>query len=160
MEAVLEVASRYAIPAAAATVGAMYLDAKHHIVKDISEWYASRKLQRIVAEGAQMLGDYYTLYHMLELNDPAAEAFWFEGRGWTFGDVRREASKLAQWFLDHGVQTKGMKSVERLALMVDFVAVYMTNSAEAYFAAFALSKLGVTNAMINSSLKGMSACGG
>jgi acyl-coenzyme A synthetase/AMP-(fatty) acid ligase len=36
------------------------------------------------------------------------------------------------------------------------VAVYMTNSAEAYFTAMALSKLGVTNAMINSSLKGLS----
>lgn len=39
-------------------------------------------------------------------------------------------------------------------LILDFVAVYMTNSAEAYFTAFALSKLGVCNAMINSSLKG------
>jgi acyl-coenzyme A synthetase/AMP-(fatty) acid ligase len=55
---------------------------------------------------------------------------------------------------------EGYKVVERLTLMVDFVAIYMTNSAEAYFAAFALSKLGVTNAMINSSLKGISAYGG
>jgi acyl-CoA synthetase (AMP-forming)/AMP-acid ligase II len=37
----------------------------------------------------------------------------------------------------------------------DFVAVYMTNSAEAYISTFALSKLGVTNAMINSSLRGI-----
>jgi acyl-coenzyme A synthetase/AMP-(fatty) acid ligase len=37
---------------------------------------------------------------------------------------------------------------------LDFVAVYMTNSAEAYLTEFALSKLGVCNAMINSSLKG------
>jgi acyl-CoA synthetase (AMP-forming)/AMP-acid ligase II len=55
---------------------------------------------------------------------------------------------------------EGYEVVERSALIIDFVAIYMTNSAESYIAAFALSKLGVTNAMINSSLKGISAYGG
>lgn len=108
VDGVLEIASRYALPAAAAIVGAMYLDAKHHIVKDLSAWQAARQLQKRVAEGNAMMGDYCTLYHMLDFNDPAAEAFWFEGRGWTFADVKREADKLAQWFLDHGVRTKGV----------------------------------------------------
>lgn len=154
MDSLVDVASRYALPAAVATVGAMYLDAKHHIVKDISNWRKSKEFQNILAEGRQLMGDYYTLYHALELNDQKADAFWFEGRSWTFADVRREADKLAQWFLDQGIRTKGKFLFAMERLILDFVAVYMTNSAEAYFTAFALSKLGVCNAMINSSLKG------
>ena len=46
----VEVASRYTLPAAAATVGAMYMDAKHHIVKDINAWRAKRRFPRVVAE--------------------------------------------------------------------------------------------------------------
>jgi len=108
MDTLVDVATRYALPAAAATVGAMYLDAKHHIVKDISNWRRGREFQNILAEGEELMGDYYTLYHALELNDQKADAFWFEGRSWTFADVRREADKLAQWFLDQGIRTKGM----------------------------------------------------
>lgn len=110
MDSLVDVASRYALPAAVATVGAMYLDAKHHIVKDISNWRKSKEFQNILAEGRQLMGDYYTLYHALELNDQKADAFWFEGRSWTFADVRREADKLAQWFLDQGIRTKGNSS--------------------------------------------------
>ena len=154
MDTIVDVASQYALPAAVATVGAMYLDAKHHIVKDINDWRGKRQMGKIIAEGAERMGDYCTLYHALEMNDPKAEGFWFEQRSWTFADIRREADKLAQWFMDQGVRTKG--TILRFSgLMVDFVAVYMTNSAEAYFTAMALSKLGVTNAMINSSLKGI-----
>ena len=158
MDNLIDVATQYALPAATAAVGAMYLDAKFHITKDLNDWRTKRKFGGIVAEGAKAMGDYYTLYHALELNDQTKDAFWFEGRSWNFADVRREADKLAQWFIDQGIQTKGtflFHCCERGGLILDFVAVYMTNSAEAYFTAMALSKLGVTNAMINSSLKGL-----
>jgi hypothetical protein len=154
MDTFVDVASQYVLPATAATIGAMYLDAKHHIVKDINEWRGKRKMGNVISEAAQMMGDYCTLYHALELNDPKAEGFWFEQRSWTFADIRREADKLAQWFMDQGVRTKGLLR-QLHPLTLDFVAVYMTNSAEAYFTAMALSKLGVTNAMINSSLRGL-----
>lgn len=108
MKNLLEVASQYALPTAVATVGAMYLDGKHHIIKDIQEWRARRKLQKVVAECVRLMGNYCTLYHTLKLNDQKADAFWFEGRSWTFADVTREADKLAQWFLDQGIRTKGI----------------------------------------------------
>ena len=108
MENIVGLASRYAAPVAAAAAGALYLDAKHHIVKDIRDWQSKRAVQNIIAEGAKLMGDYYTLYHCLEFNDIKAEAFWFEGRSWTYGDVKRDADKLAQWFLDQGIRTKGM----------------------------------------------------
>jgi hypothetical protein len=108
MDNIMEVVSRYALPVTAATVGAMYLDAKHHIVKDVTAWRARKNFQKLVVDGYRRLGDYFTIYHAIEMNDPKADAFWFEQRSWTFGDVRREADKLAQWFLDQGIQTKGM----------------------------------------------------
>jgi hypothetical protein len=107
MDNLIELASSYVLPVAVATVGAMYLDAKHHIVKDIAAWRACRQFQQAMAETEQLMGDYCTLYHALELNDPMAEAFWFEGRTWTFAEVGREADKLAQWYLDQGIRTKG-----------------------------------------------------
>jgi len=111
MENIIEVASQYALPAAVATVGAMYLDAKHHIVKDIREWRNKRQFQSTMVEGNKIMGDYFTIYHMLQLNDPKAEGFWFEGRSWTFSEIIREADKLAQWFIDQGVRTKGTGAI-------------------------------------------------
>ena len=113
MENLIGVASQYALPTAVAAVGAMYLDAKFHLAKDINDWRTKRKFGGVVAEGAKAMRDYYTLYHALELNDQKKDAFWFEGRSWTFEDVRREADKLAQWFIDHGIQTKGLLCAER-----------------------------------------------
>ena len=81
MDNLVEIASRYALPAAAAAiVGAMYTNAKHHIVEDIDAWRANRRFRCVVAEASKLMGDYYTLYHAIGLNDPKAEAFWFEGR--------------------------------------------------------------------------------
>ena len=149
----MELTSRFALPVAAAVVGGMYLDAKHHIVKDITAWRARRQFNNNIAECARLMGDYCTLYHAIDYVDPKAEALWFEGRSWTYADLKREADRLAQWFVDEGIRTKGIFPFYGSANS-DFVAVYMTNSAEAYMTSYALSKLGVTNAMINSSLKG------
>jgi hypothetical protein len=107
MENILEAVSQYGLPIATAIVGSMYLDAKHHVVKDIGVWRARRLFQRSLIEGARLMEDYHTLYHALELNDPKAEGFWFEGRSWTFANIRSEADKLAQWLLDQGIRTKG-----------------------------------------------------
>jgi hypothetical protein len=156
MDKVIEIASQCAFMAAIAGMGTMYLDAKHHIVKDIGVWCARRRLRMLVKEAFRRFGGYCTLYHLIEFNDPQAEAFWFEERCWTYREVRSEADKLAQWFQDQGLRTKGtlLSSILKLNYL-DLVVVYMTNSPEAYFSAYALSKLGVTNAMVNSSLKGI-----
>jgi len=113
MENLFDVAAQYALPATVATVGAMYLDAKYHIAKDLNDWRSKRKFSGVIAEGAKAMGDYYTLYHALELNNQKQDAFWFEGRSWTFADVRREADKLAQWFINQGIHTKGLLSMLR-----------------------------------------------
>jgi acyl-CoA synthetase (AMP-forming)/AMP-acid ligase II len=153
MTSVVEMASQFVLPAAVATVTGMYLDAKHHLVKDFNQWRTTKEFRRtVVADTAKRMGDYYTVYHALEWHDPSAEGFLFEGWSWSFGEIRREADKLAQWFLDQGIQTRGCFWSFKSDL--GFVAVYMTNTAEAYFTAIALSKLGVTNAMVNSALKG------
>jgi hypothetical protein len=107
MGSVIDLVQKYALPVTFASLGTMYLDAKHHVTKDINAWRERRRLLRLVDEGFRLLGDYITVYHFIELNDPEVEAFWFEGRSWTFGDVRQEVGKLAQWFLDEGVKQNG-----------------------------------------------------
>jgi hypothetical protein len=107
MDKIVELASQYALPAAAATVGAMCLDAKHHIVKDLGASRATRAFRKSVKDAHDRLGDYCTLYHLIESNDSSAEAFWFEGRSWTYGEVRLETDRLAQWFIDQGIKAKG-----------------------------------------------------
>ena len=108
METLAAIASRYALPAVSVTLGAMYLDGKHHIIKDINTWRQKRRFKTALAENAKLMGDYFTLYHAIEHIDPQREAFHFEGRSWTFGEVREEADKLAQWFLDQGIHAKGI----------------------------------------------------
>lgn len=112
----MEAVSRYSLPMTAATLGAMYLDAKYRIVKDINAWNYRRQFRKLLQERIRKVGDYVTLYHVLEMNDPNAEAFWFEGRSWTYGDVRKEADKLAQWFLDQGIKTKGIRILRKFKL--------------------------------------------
>ena len=107
MDTFLEVASHFALPAAATAAGALYLDVKHHIAKDINNWRAKRMFGGVVADVQRKMGDYCTLYHQMQLNDPNAEGFWFEQRSWTFGEILREADKLAQWFINQGIDAKG-----------------------------------------------------
>ena len=35
------------------------------------------------------LGDHVTLYHLSEFCDPNAEALWFEGKTWSYDELRR-----------------------------------------------------------------------
>jgi hypothetical protein len=78
----------------------MYIDAKHHIVKDINSRRAKRRFKGVVTEDSILMEDYYTLYHAIELNDPKAEAFWFEVEVGLLRMLVGEADKLAQLFLD------------------------------------------------------------
>jgi hypothetical protein len=109
MESLAQIASQYVLPITVATVAGMYIDAKYHLVKDYQKWRSVQKFRKnVVADVAKRMEDYYTVYHALEWHDPKAEGFWFEGRTWTFGEIRKEADRLAQWFLDQGIQTKGL----------------------------------------------------
>lgn len=73
---------------------AAYLNAKLGVSIDLQqlrydrEWHA-RFIQRL-----QSLGDTCTLYRIFELADHGAEALWFEGRGWTYRQLKKGKSRF------------------------------------------------------------------
>lgn len=78
---------------------------------------------------------------MMELCNPQDEALWFEGRTWTYDELKREVDALAEILLDHGVKDG------------DYVAIMMTNTPEMVFTIYALAKLGAAPAMVNTALR-------
>jgi hypothetical protein len=124
MDSMLDVSTKYALPAALAAVGAMYLDAKHFIMKDFRSWSAKRHLYKDnVPLITKMMGEYYGIYHAITFNDPNTEGFWFEGRSWTFGQITKEADKLAQWFIDQGIKTKGIPAIELADNQISWLSI-------------------------------------
>jgi hypothetical protein len=77
------------ISAAALTAGAAYLNAKLGISTDLNELAISREFGERVGKRIQSLGDTVTLYRVFELCNENDEALWFEGRTWTYGDLKK-----------------------------------------------------------------------
>ncbi|GAO47830.1 hypothetical protein G7K_2028-t1 [Saitoella complicata NRRL Y-17804] len=122
-------------------LSAAYADAKWHFSKDIQtkliEFLFVRRVGQTITENAE----YMSLYGVLEKQDPMRDALWFEGRTWTYGEAKVEVDKLAAYFLKRGLSAK-----ER-------AAVFMTNTPEFWFTVVAMTKIGVTAALVNSSLR-------
>ncbi|KIM94661.1 hypothetical protein OIDMADRAFT_135626 [Oidiodendron maius Zn] len=120
---------------------AAYLNAKLGVSIDLQqlrydrEWHA-RFIQRL-----QSLGDTCTLYRIFELADHGAEALWFEGRAWTYRQLKKEVDRFAGFLSENGVACG------------DFIAVFTTNSPEMVITVLALSKLGCVPALVNTNLR-------
>jgi len=121
--------------------GAAYLNARYGISRDLTQLSHDRKWFRRFEARVKELGDYTTLYHMMELCNPQDEALWFEGRSWSYSELKREADALAEILSDRGVKDG------------DYVAIMMTNTPEMVFTIYALAKLGAAPAMINTALR-------
>jgi len=76
------------ISAAVLAAGA-YVNAKYSIVNDLKQLESSRAFRNRMGRRIQELGDTCTLYGMFDLVDPSIEALWFEGRTWTYGELKR-----------------------------------------------------------------------
>lgn len=81
---------------AAALAATAYVNAKFGVGIDLQqlkydrEWY-TRFMQRL-----QILGDTCTLYRIFELAASEAEALWFEGQVWTYGQLKK--GKYSFWY--------------------------------------------------------------
>jgi hypothetical protein len=75
------------ISAAALAAGA-YLNAKLGIAADLNELALAREFSARVGERIRRLGDTVTLYRVFELASETAEALWFEGRTWTYRELK------------------------------------------------------------------------
>jgi hypothetical protein len=83
--------------ATAAVVGALFLNDKYGLTHDISELSQSRKFKKRVDARINQLGDDVTIYRMLELAKPDAPALWFEGRSWTYAELRAGAQSTLHY---------------------------------------------------------------
>ncbi|KAG0647555.1 Solute carrier family 27 member 4 [Hyphodiscus hymeniophilus] len=128
------------ISAAALAAGA-YLNAKLGISTDLNGLAISREFGGRVGKRIQSLGDTVTIYRLFELVNEQNEALWFEGRTWTYGELKNEVINFAAFLSINGV-SKG-----------DFIAVFMTNSPEMVITILALSKLSAISALINTNLR-------
>ncbi|KAL2139019.1 hypothetical protein VTI28DRAFT_5900 [Corynascus sepedonium] len=113
---------------------ALYLDAKLHLVKDLSFLRRRAVLDRAIYRAAAV--DRLSPYYLIERNalDPklaSKEAIW-----------QGMANQFAHWFASHGT-VKG-----------DLVGLYMLNSADFLFVWVGLLAIGAAPAMLNYHLRG------
>lgn len=77
-----------AIISAAALATTAYLNAKLGVGNDIKQLDNEREWFIRFQQRLQELGDRCTIYHVFELADGDAEALWFEGRTWTYKQLK------------------------------------------------------------------------
>jgi acyl-CoA synthetase (AMP-forming)/AMP-acid ligase II len=135
------------LPAAAAVVaGGMYLNAKYNIMSDLNNLRTGLLIKKHIENFAKEHGDddwsfYHTLHQTYGTNE-AEEAFVFEGRSWTYKELRAEIGRLALELQRRGV---GNRTV---------VGMFVNNSPEFMFSWFALQKVGAIPAPVNTAIAG------
>jgi len=74
--------------------GATYIDGHYAITRDIKHLLSDRRYGQRIQARCQQLANHATLYHWLELADPKAEALWFEGRSWTYAEMKQSGFSI------------------------------------------------------------------
>ena len=85
-----------AVISAAALAAGAYLNAKLGISTDLNELALARDFGDRLGRKIQSLGDTCTLYRIFELANEKDEALWFEGRTWTYGELKNGEHKSVQ----------------------------------------------------------------
>jgi hypothetical protein len=90
MDVGLAVSTEAAVAGVAAlTAAAAYVNAKLSIGRDLKTLKYEKSFGQRLGLKIQELGDTCTLYHIFDQVDPEIEALWFEGRGWTYGELKQ-----------------------------------------------------------------------
>ncbi|KAL2857489.1 hypothetical protein BJX68DRAFT_177665 [Aspergillus pseudodeflectus] len=147
----MEILSEISLPAVAAAsalsiAAGAYLNAKLSISTDLTTIFNDRAFANRLGQRIAQLGDTTTVYGMLHRvveveGRGSTEALWFEGKTWTYAELKDLADRLAALFHERGVSNG------------DFVGVFTTNSPEMVAIIYALSKLGAVAALINVNLR-------
>lgn len=83
----MDVSSTALVSAATFAAGA-YLNAKLGISTDLNELALAREFAEQHGRKLQSLGDTCTLYGVFEQANENAEGLWFEGRTWSYGQLK------------------------------------------------------------------------
>ena len=86
------------LTAVASLLGAGYIDARYGVSYDLRKLRQSRLSQKRIGERIRELGDEATLYRLLELADQEAEALWFEGQSFTYGQMKQSTLSSPQFY--------------------------------------------------------------
>lgn len=77
-----------AVISAAALAAGTYLDARFGMSIDLKLLRNEREWGVRLGERMKELGDNCTMYAIFDRVDPGLDALWFEGRTWTYGEVK------------------------------------------------------------------------
>ncbi|KAF2227199.1 putative very-long-chain acyl-CoA synthetase family protein [Elsinoe ampelina] len=133
-----------ALAAAGALAGVAYLDAKHHITKDLTAISNTKKYtgQFASAAKAQRASLWYLFEQSVKRMPKTEECIWSRQGTYNWQDTHANACRYAQFLLDNGVQSG------------ELVAFYLMNSPEFVFSYLASWSIGTAPALINYNLAG------
>lgn len=77
------------VGAAALTAAAAYVNAKLSIGRDLKTLRYEKSFGQRLGAKIQELGDTCTLYNIFDRVDPNIAILWFEGREWTYGELKQ-----------------------------------------------------------------------
>jgi len=118
------------------------IDQSREVLRVLGEMRHVLPLARLKFPGDNERGSLGSMFEDAVARYPDNTMLIFEGRQWTYGEFNAEVNRLAHVLADRGVQ-RG-----------DCVALFMENRAEFLQGLLAVTKLGATASLINSSLKG------
>ena len=81
-----------AVIAGAALAAGAYLNAKWSVGIDLRQLQHDRAWGQRLGAFIEGLGDTCTIYHMFDRVSPETEALWFEGKAWTYGELKKGRS--------------------------------------------------------------------
>jgi hypothetical protein len=76
------------ISAAAALATGAYLNARFSIGTDLQQLQGDREWVARLIDRIRAMGDTCSLYGIFDRVDPGLEALWFEGRSWSYGELK------------------------------------------------------------------------
>ena len=87
-----------ALVSAAALAAGAYLNAKLAISVDIQQLRNERAWGERFQSRIASLGDSCSTYHIFDRVDPGLEFLWFEGKSWTYGEIK--SCELFSWIVN------------------------------------------------------------
>ncbi|KAJ5816190.1 AMP-dependent synthetase/ligase [Penicillium robsamsonii] len=135
-----------AVASALSVAAGAYLNAKLGISTDLRTIARDKAAMKRLNDRIAKLDGSATIYKLLERaveleGRGTADALWFEHKTWSYSQLKDLADRMAALLKSRDINTG------------DTVAVFTTNSPEMVVILYALSKLGVVAAMINTSLR-------
>lgn len=118
------------------------IDQSREVLRVLREMRHVLPLARLKFPEDSEAGSLGTMFEAAVARYPDNTLLIFEGRQWTYAEFNADVNRLAHLLADRGVQ-RG-----------DCVALFMENRAEFFQGLLAVTKLGATASLINSSLKG------